>query len=89
MISANQLYKQSKTSLTFKEWLKETQEKGVLQNHEKMYNLIESESEMPLINKTIKKTTSQDAKTKLGMVNILGFVGLALVIYGLTRTSAE
>jgi peptidyl-tRNA hydrolase len=89
MISANQLYKQSKTSLTFKEWLKETQEKGVLQNHEKMYNLIESESEMPTINKTIKKTTSQDAKTKLGMVNILGFVGLALVIYGLTRTSAE
>ena len=89
MISANQLYKQSKTTLPFKEWLKETQEKGILQNHEKMYNLIESESETASISEPIKKTTTQDAKTKLGMVNLLGFVGLALVIYGLTRTSAE
>jgi peptidyl-tRNA hydrolase len=88
MISANQLYKQSKTNLPFKEWLKETQEKGILQNHEKMYNLIESESEAE-INNTGKKTTSQEAKTKLGMVNILGFVGLAVLIYGLTRSSAE
>jgi peptidyl-tRNA hydrolase len=88
MISANQLYKQSKTNLPFKEWLKETQDKGILQNHEKMYNLIESESEAE-INNTGKKTTSQEAKTKLGMVNILGFVGLAVLIYGLTRSSAE
>lgn len=88
MISANQLYKQSKTNLPFKEWLKETQEKGILQNHEKMYNLIESESEAES-NNTGKKTTSQEAKTKLGMVNILGFVGLAVLIYGLTRSSAE
>jgi hypothetical protein len=89
MISANQLYKQSKSNLAFKDWLKETQEKGILQNHEKMYNLIESESETASISEPIKKTTTQDAKTKLGMVNLLGFVGLALVIYGLTRTSAE
>lgn len=88
MISANQLYKQSKTNLPFKEWLKETQDKGILQNHEKMYNLIESESEAES-NNTGKKTTSQEAKTKLGMVNILGFVGLAVLIYGLTRSSAE
>lgn len=88
MISANQLYKQSNSTLPFKEWLKQTQEKGILQNHEKMYNLIESENEVITNNKSTK-TTTQDAKTKLGMVNLLGFVGLALVIYGLTRTSAE
>jgi hypothetical protein len=89
MISANQLYKQSKSNLAFKDWLKETQQKGILQNHEKMYNLIESESETASISEPIKKTTTQDAKTKLGMVNLLGFVGLGLLIYGLTRTSAE
>jgi hypothetical protein len=54
-----------------------------------MYNLIESENEVVESNNTSRKTTTQDAKTKLGMVNLLGFVGLALVIYGLTRTSAE
>jgi len=94
MISANQLYKQSKSQKSFKEWLKETQSRGILQNHEKMYNLIESEGDsdeeeddVPT-SKPLKKTT-QTAKTKLGMVNIIGFVGLAVLIYGLTRSSAE
>jgi len=40
-VSANQMYKQSKSSLTFKEWLKDTQNKGILENHEKMYNMID------------------------------------------------
>lgn len=83
MISANQLYKQSKSELPFKEWLKETQKKGILQNHEAMYNMIEEG------NSTKTSETTQNAKTKLGMTNILGFVGLALLIYGLSRTSAE
>lgn len=85
MISANQLYKQSKSDLPFKEWLKETQKKGILQNHEKMFNLIEEGASS---NGTAKATT-QTAKTKLGMTNLLGFVGLAILIYGLSRTSAE
>lgn len=85
MISANQLYKQSKSELPFKEWLKETQKKGILQNHEAMYNLIEEGANDT---KTTSSTT-QTAKTKLGMTNLLGFVGLALLIYGLSRTSAE
>jgi hypothetical protein len=96
MISANKLYKESKSKLSFKDWLKETQQKGILQDHEKMYNLIESEGddedddedEIPTT-KPVKKSTTQTAKTKLGMVNLLGFVGLAVLIYGLTRTSAE
>jgi len=92
MISANQLYKQSKSQKSFKEWLKETQNRGILQDHEKMYNLIEGDTEdededVPTL-KPVKKTT-QTAKTKLGMVNIIGFVGLAVLIYGLTRSSAE
>jgi hypothetical protein len=96
MISANKLYKESKSPLSFKDWLKETQQKGILQDHEKMYNLIESEGQYdededdstPTPKKQTKSTT-QTAKTKLGMVNLLGFVGLAVLIYGLTRTSAE
>ena len=90
MISANKLYKQSNSQLSFKDWLKETQQKGILQDHEKMYNLIESEGEEDEdIPTPAKKSTTQTAKTKLGMVNLLGFVGLAVLIYGLTRTSAE
>lgn len=86
MISANQLYKQSKSQLPFKEWLKETQKKGILQNHEAMYNMIEEGGEP---SPSSKSSTTQTAKTKLGMTNLLGFVGLALLIYGLSRTSAE
>ena len=86
MISANQLYKESKSELPFKEWLKETQKKGILKNHEAMYNMIEEGSSAET--KTTSSTT-QTAKTKLGMTNILGFVGLAILIYGLSRTSAE
>jgi len=92
MISANKLYKESKSPLSFKDWLKETQQKGILQDHEKMYNLIESEgddSDEEEISVKPSKSTTQTAKTKLGMVNLLGFVGLAVLIYGLTRTSAE
>lgn len=87
MISANQLYKQSNSQLPFKQWLKETQEKGILQNHEKMYNLIEEGGSSK--NTSSTNETTQTAKTKLGMTNIIGFVGLALLIYGLSRTSAE
>lgn len=87
MISANQLYKQSKSDLPFKEWLKETQKKGILQNHEKMFNYIEEAGGSNVTKETT--TTTQTAKTKLGMTNLLGFVGLAILIYGLSRTSAE
>jgi hypothetical protein len=98
MISANKLYKESKSQLSFKDWLKETQQKGILQDHEKMYNMIESEGDedeeeedenLPTTSKKTSKSTTQTAKTKLGMVNFLGFVGLAVLIYGLSRTSAE
>jgi hypothetical protein len=100
MISANQLYRQSKSQLSFKQWLKDTQNKGILQDHEKMYNMIESDDSdysyeddsddvaMDL-KQYSKKSTSQDSKSKLGMVNILGLIGIGLLIYGLSRTKAE
>ena len=84
MISANQMYKQSKSNLTFKEWLKENQSKGVLENHEKMYNLIdEAERE----NTTM---TTQQGTKKLGTINLIGIVGVIVLIYGLSKvTSAQ
>jgi len=95
MISANKLYKESRSQLSFKDWLKETQQKGILQDHEKMYNLIESEGDdegddydYPTPVKS-KKSTTQTAKTKLGMTNLVGFIGLAVLIYGLSRTRSE
>jgi hypothetical protein len=100
MISANKLYRESKSELSFKQWLKNTQNKGILEDHEKMYNMIESDDSdysyendeqdsTDLKQYSKKSTTSQDSKSKLGMVNILGLIGIGLLIYGLSRTKAE
>ena len=93
MLTANQLYKQSNSSLSFKEWLKENQQKGLLDDHEKMFNLIEGEvdedeEEKPSVS-VPQKATTQKAVTKLSMVNIVGLIGIAVLIYGLSKTSAE
>jgi hypothetical protein len=95
MITANQLYKQSKSSLTFKQWLKENQSKGFLDNHEKMYNLIEgveddgkdSDDEQEDVVSQQTTTTTQKAKSSLGIMNLVGIVGLGFLIYGLTQTN--
>jgi len=78
------MYKQSKSNLTFKEWLKDNQRNGILENHEKMYNMIdEAERE------TTTMTTQQGTK-KLGTINIIGIIGVVVLIYGLSKvTSAE
>jgi hypothetical protein len=83
-VSANQMYKQSKSSLTFKEWLKDTQNKGILENHEKMYNMIdEAEKESTTM-------TTQQGTKKLGTINLIGIIGIVVLIYGLSKvTSAE
>lgn len=84
MISANQLYKQSKSDLTFKEWLKNNQRNGMLENHEKMYNMID-EAE-----RDTNKLTTQQGTKKLGTINIIGIIGVVVLIYGLSKvTSAE
>ncbi len=78
------MYKQSKSSLTFKEWLKDTQNKGILENHEKMYNMIdEAEKESTTM-------TTQQGTKKLGTINLIGIIGIVVLIYGLSKvTSAE
>jgi hypothetical protein len=84
MISANQLYKQSKSNLTFKEWLKNNQRDGMLENHEKMYNMID-EAE-----RDTNKLTTQQGTKKLGTINIIGIIGVVVLIYGLSKvTSTE
>ncbi len=80
IVSANQLYKESKSELTFKEWLKEEQSKGVLENHDKMFNANGNGD---------STITTKKAKKKDGMLNIIGFVSLGILIYGLTKASAS
>jgi hypothetical protein len=99
-MTANQLYKQSGSDLTFKEWLKETQNKGILDNHERMFNMIDSEEEeqekeMESNSVTTKtaptksSVTTKTAKTNMGMMNFVGLVGLGLLIYGLSKANSN
>ena len=92
MISANQLYKQSKSSLTFKEWLLQNQDKGLLDNHDKMYNLIDGANEEivdeeVVVVETITKPTTKTSVSKLSMVNLVGIIGIGFLIYGLTKSN--
>jgi len=105
MITANQLYKQSNSTIPFKEWLKETQEQGMLDNHEKMYNLIdgeadeegvdgemdESQEDAPISKKlaTTNKVTNTKSTNSNQMRNIIALVGVCFLIYGITQTKAN
>lgn len=82
-ISANQMYKQSKSNLHFKDWLKTTQNRGILDNHEKMYNLIENGKE------EIPKLTTQEATKKFSTISLLGVIGIVVLIYGLSKVSTQ
>ena len=75
------MYKQSKSGLPFKEWLKENQSRGILENHEKMYNMIdEAEKETTL--------TTQQGTKKLGTINLIGIIGIVVLIYGLSKVTS-
>lgn len=98
MITANQLYKQSNSSLTFKQWLKENQERGLLDNHEAMYNMIDGEEEQEMDEEVVtdvpsksvsKAPTTQKSVGKMSVVNIVGIIGVIVLIYGITKSSAE
>ena len=88
-MTANQKYKESETELSFKDWLKEEQEKGKLADHETMFNadgeediIVEEEVvEVPL--------TTKKAKTSMGKWNMLGVVSLGVLLYGLSRVGRE
>jgi hypothetical protein len=102
MITANQLYKQSNSSIPFKEWLKETQQQGMLDNHEKMYNLIEGQegdtemeeseetTDAPVTKMaTTNKTTTTKSTNPNQMRNLIALVGVCFLIYGLTKANAN
>lgn len=105
MITANQLYKQSNSSIPFKEWLKQTQEQGMLDNHEKMYNLIEGQegddlgdtemedseatNDAPVTKTAKNKATTTKSTNSNQMRNIIALVGVCFLIYGLTKTNAN
>ena len=101
MKSANQLYKESKSEVPFRDWLKTQQEDGALDNHEKMFNANgeeniedskESETsnvqEAEIVVKKTKSTTSIKAKNK-GILNLIGLISLGVFVYGLQKATQQ
>jgi hypothetical protein len=74
--SANQLYKESKSTLPFKEWLRIEQEKGNLQNCEKMYNASGNNDEINYMAKNTKAS-------RIRMTNVVGLLSLGMIAYGI------
>ena len=91
-MTANQLYKESGSSLPFKEWLKQNQSKGLLDNHEKMFNLmgVDGDTEEEVIEQVkTKSITAKKAKTNMGILNIVGIIGIGILLYGLSNAKSE
>jgi len=92
-MTANQLYKESGSNLSFKEWLKQNQTKGILDNHEKMFNLMgidgDIEEEKDLESSPKKEITPKKAKVNMSMLNVVGIIGTGILLYGLANTKAE
>lgn len=74
--SANQLYKESKSELPFKEWLRIEQDKGNLLNYEKMYNASGNNDGINSINNNTKASTMR-------MTNVVGILSLGMIAYGI------
>ena len=74
--SANQLFKESKSDLSFKEWLQIEQEDGRLQ-----VSMANADGDKEVIQ------TTKKAKVSLGKWNVVGFVAVGLLIYGLMQVS--
>tara|TARA_R110000787_G_scaffold106693_5_gene214509 strand:+ start:1348 stop:1611 length:264 start_codon:yes stop_codon:yes gene_type:complete len=82
-LTANQIYKESKSELSFKDWLKTEQDNGVLADHQKMFNY-DGEEEIEEEEKVI--TTKKAKSSMLGM-NLFGVLALGSLVYGLTQVS--
>lgn len=95
--SANQLYKESKSEVPFKEWLLTQQNVGKLDNHNKMFNAegnndVEDVENVEVIDEPqilIKKTpTSTIVSAKNNRIlNFVGVVSLGLFLYGLHKAT--
>jgi hypothetical protein len=76
--SANQLFKESKSDLSFKEWLQIEQEEGRLQ-----VSMANADGDKEVIQ------TTKKAKVSLGKWNVVGVVAVGLLIYGLMQVSKK
>jgi bacillopeptidase F (M6 metalloprotease family) len=81
--SANRLYQESKSDLSFKEWLQIEQEEGRLKV--RMSNA-DGESEVV---KTTPNLTTKQAKVNMGKWNIVGLIAVGCLIYGLMQVSKK
>ena len=76
--SANQCYKESKSELPFREWLRIEQENGKLENHEAMFN---ASGEMEVVEKPQAIPTAKASGMKIS--NMVGLVSAGVFAYGL------
>ena len=76
--SANQLYQESKSDLSFKEWLQIEQEEGRLK-----VSMANANGDKEVIQ------TTKKAKVSLGKWNLVGVVAVGLLIYGLMQVSKK
>jgi hypothetical protein len=99
--SANQLYKESKSEMPFKDWLKSEQSKGVLADHDKMFNAngdidetnetkvddIEKIEEAIVVKKTPTSTSIKANNNR--MLKFVGIISLGLIVYGLYKQNSQ
>ena len=79
--SANQLFKESKSDLSFKEWLQIEQEEGRLK-----VSMANADGDSEVV-KTIP--TTKQAKVSLGKWNLVGLIAVGCLIYGLMQVSKQ
>lgn len=86
--SANQIWKESGSTLSFKSWLQREKDKGrFLPNKQLMeFNSIEGENEITenqkIIQQTLKKNKSNDIPKKYGLDKLVIMVSVAIVLGG-------
>lgn len=78
--SANQRYKESKSKMPFKEWLRIEQEKGNLENHEKM---------LSASGNTEVSGNNQSKPKGMNTANMVGLVSAGLLAYGIYQQSRK
>ena len=76
--TANRLYKDSKSDLSFKEWLQIEQEEGRLK-----VSMSNADGDSEVIQ------TTQRAKVSLGKWNLVGIISVGVLIYGLMEVSKK
>ena len=80
--SANQLYKESKSQLPFKEWLSIEQDNGKLLGDEKMFNASGDNEE--------KKSSANPTRTGgMRMANLVGLLSAGMLAYGIYQETRK